>query len=101
MTVEARPWFLYVVRCGDETLYTGVTVDVARRVRDHNAGKGSAYTAARRPVSLVAVWGFEGQAAALRAERAFKRLSRQRKLDIIGNKKSFCGADMLSRETFR
>lgn len=98
---ESRPWYLYVVRCKDETLYTGITVDVVQRVKDHNAGRGAAYTAARRPTTLVAVWAFEGQGAALRAERAFKRLPRQRKLDIIANEKPFCNANMLPTVAFQ
>lgn len=79
-------WFVYVVRCADDTLYTGTATDVTARVRKHNAGKGARYTRSRRPVRLVwfaAVRG--GRGPALRREAAIKRLSRKKKLALIGN----------------
>lgn len=79
-----RPWHLYVVRCADGTLYTGVGVDVALRVHAHNHREsGAEYTRSRRPVVLVASALVGDQGDALRAERAFKRLSRTVKLGHV------------------
>ncbi|MBN1283828.1 MAG: nitroreductase family protein [Anaerolineae bacterium] len=86
MTRDARAWFMYVVRCADGTLYTGIATDVMRRVKAHNAGRGARYTQARRPVTLVAVWRFGSPGAhvqALKAEQRFKSLPRTRKQAII------------------
>ncbi|MFQ6016276.1 MAG: GIY-YIG nuclease family protein, partial [Anaerolineae bacterium] len=73
------PWFLYVLACADSTTYTGITTDVARRLRQHNAGRASRYTAPRRPVRLLGAWQFSGRRAAMMAEERFKGLPRERK----------------------
>ena len=78
-----QPWFLYVLRCGDGTLYTGISVDVQRRLRQHNNGRGAAYTAARRPLQLLARWRYQERGSAQRAESAFKNLARPSKLAHI------------------
>ena len=75
--------FMYVLRCADDTLYTGYAVDVEARVRVHNAGTGAKYTAARRPVTLEASAAFSSKHEAMSAEYRFKRLSREEKLDLI------------------
>ena len=67
-------WWLYVVRCSDDSLYTGVSTDVTRRIGQHNSGKGAKYTASRRPVVLQAQWLIGNRSQALKAEYAFKRL---------------------------
>jgi predicted GNAT superfamily acetyltransferase/predicted GIY-YIG superfamily endonuclease len=85
----ATPWWLYVVRCNDDSYYTGITVNLDRRIHEHNSGKGAAYTAARKPVQLIASWQFPSQSGALRAEAAFKRLSRQQKSDLIQQKVNY------------
>jgi putative endonuclease len=74
---------MYVLACGDGSLYTGVTNDLPRRLRAHAAGTGGAYTRARRPVRLVFVEGQAGRGAALRREAAVKRLSRAAKLALV------------------
>lgn len=84
-----RPWFLYVVECSDLSLYTGVTVDIERRLKQHNAGHGAAYTAARRPVRLLAVWRYVDQSRALRAEIVLKKKTRDQKLALISSRKNF------------
>ncbi len=73
-------WSLYVLRCGDGTLYCGVSTDVARRLATHRAGKGARYTRGRTPLRLVyeVVLGDRGDA--LRGEAAWKRLTRKEKL---------------------
>jgi putative endonuclease len=70
------PWTVYLVRCRDGTLYAGVTTDLNRRLAQHNAGCGSAYTRSRCPVELVYCEEVLDRPAALRREHAIKRLSR-------------------------
>jgi len=82
--MKTSPWFLYVVRCNDDTLYTGVTTDVDRRLSEHNASsKGAKYTKTRRPVKLVWRFAFKNRSEAQKAEYKFKKLSRQEKEVII------------------
>ena len=69
-------WFVYIARCGDGTLYTGVTTDPDRRELVHNAGRGAAYTRSRRPIRLVYREPAADRGAALRREVAIKRLAR-------------------------
>ena len=76
-------WHVYVARCGDGTLYTGVTTDPARRESAHNAGRGAAYTRSRRPVRLVYTERAAGRGPALRRELAIKRLSRPEKEALV------------------
>ncbi len=85
-------WFFYALRCADGTLYAGVTTDLARRVAEHNAGRGARYTAGRRPVMLVAAWRFPDRGAAQRAEARFRRLPRARKLALAAQGLPFEGA---------
>lgn len=77
-------WSVYMVRCGDGSLYTGITVDVEKRVALHNDGKGAKYTRARMPVVLV--WSAEMMTAtdARKAEVDLKRLSKKEKEELIG-----------------
>jgi putative endonuclease len=72
--------FLYLLRCSDGTLYCGWTVDLARRVAAHEAGKASRYTASRRPVELAAAWESE---QARKLEVAVKRLTRREKERLV------------------
>jgi putative endonuclease len=72
-------WFVYIVRCADDSLYTGIARDVAARIAAHDAGKGARYTRGRGPVSLCAKRRCESKGDALRLELAVKRLSRPAK----------------------
>ncbi|WP_395718422.1 GIY-YIG nuclease family protein [Prosthecobacter sp.] len=79
---KSRPvkkWCLYVLLCSDGTFYCGITNDLQRRVARHNAGKGARYTRGRGPVKLLRCWTQRNHSAALKAELAFKRLSRTAK----------------------
>ncbi len=76
-------FFCYIVECVDGTLYTGWTTDPARRLREHNAGRGAQYTRSRRPVRLAYLEPMPNRAAAMKRERALKALSRRRKLAMI------------------
>ncbi len=83
----ASTWFLYVLECSDESLYTGITTDVERRVEEHNSSpKGAKYTRTRRPVRLVYVKEYPNRSEATKEERAFKQLRREEKLSRVGKK---------------
>jgi putative endonuclease len=77
-------WFVYVVRCRDGTLYTGIARDVGARLAKHNQGKGARYTRGRGPVALVHQERKSSQVAALRREVAIKALPRREKLRLAG-----------------
>ena len=72
-------WFVYVVRCADGSLYTGIALDVAARIAAHDAGKGARYTRGRGPVRLCAKKRCASKGDALRLEAAIKKLTRARK----------------------
>ena len=76
-------WFVYILRCADGTLYTGITKDLARRTQQHNAGTASRYTRSRRPVKLVYQEPQRSQSLALQREAAIKKLTRQKRLVMI------------------
>lgn len=77
-------WYLYVLECADNTLYTGITTDLERRVHEHNhTSRGAKYTRCRRPVELVASWTYESHSDAASAEWHFKRLKRTKKLERL------------------
>jgi uncharacterized protein (TIGR02453 family) len=76
-------WHVYVARCDDGTLYTGITTDPARREAAHNAGRGAAYTRSRRPVRLIHVEPAADRGAALRRELAIKQLPRPEKERLV------------------
>lgn len=72
-------WFVYLLECRDGSLYTGITVDVARRYAQHASGKGARYTRSHPPQRLLAVIEHADRASASRAEHAIKKLSPERK----------------------
>jgi putative endonuclease len=76
--------FVYIVECADRTLYTGWTMDVARRLKAHNAGRGARYTQQRGPVRLVYVEELPDRRTALKRELQIKRMPRAEKLKLIG-----------------
>lgn len=77
-------YYLYILECADETLYTGITVDLERRVNEHDKSKlGAKYTRARRPVKLVYSKKFLDRSLALKAEYKLKKLSREEKIKLI------------------
>ena len=79
-----QTWYLYILRCGDDTLYTGITTDVEKRLEAHRSGKGAKYTRGRAPLELVyrEVCGSHSQA--LKREYQVKALSRQEKRKLLG-----------------
>lgn len=78
-------WSLYIVRCSDDTLYTGISNDVTKRMAKHNSGKGAKYTRSRLPVQLVTSWIIGTRSDALKAEYMFKKLSKNDKEKYIEN----------------
>jgi uncharacterized protein (TIGR02453 family) len=80
---KSNAWFVYLARCGDGSLYTGVTTDPERRAAAHNSGRGGAYTRSRRPVRMVHLEAASNRSEALRRERAIKRLTRIQKEALL------------------
>ena len=80
-------WFVYILRCADDTFYTGITTDVTRRVNEHNQGKKSAnYTRQRRPVELIYSEPAQNRSKASMREYAIKQLNREDKRLLIDQK---------------
>lgn len=77
------PWSLYIIRCADDTLYAGITTDVARRLRQHACGAGAKYLRGRAPLQLVYVEGGHTRSSAARREAQVKKLSRAGKLALV------------------
>ena len=78
-----KKWYVYILRCADGILYTGITNDPLRRLQQHNAGTASKCTRCRRPVEMVHQEEVEGKGEALKREYAIKQLSRAEKLALI------------------
>ena len=80
-------YWVYLARCGNNTIYTGATTDLVRRMREHNSGfsggRGAKYTAAHRPVTLAQAWEVTTWSDALRLECAIKRCARTEKVQLI------------------
>ena len=76
-------WKLYILRCGDGTLYTGITTDVEKRVEAHRTGKGAKYTRGRAPLELVYREECGDHSAALKREIEIKKLTREEKESLI------------------
>jgi len=75
-------WYTYIVQCADETLYTGITTDVERRIAQHNCGKGAKYTMRRAPVVLKYFEKHDNRSAASKREYAIKQLNRMDKIKL-------------------
>jgi putative endonuclease len=78
-----KKWFVYIVRCRDGSLYTGITTDVVARIKIHNFGKGAKYTRSRRPVKLVWKKIMKSESAARKREAKIKKLPRNKKIALI------------------
>ena len=77
-------WYLYILQCGDGSLYTGITTDVEKRLEAHRSGKGAKYTRGRLPLALKYREACGTHSDALKRELEVKRLSREEKLALIG-----------------
>lgn len=87
-------WYLYILECGDGSLYTGVTTDIERRLKEHNTSpnKGAKYTRYRRPVKLVYTEIFNDKSTVCKRESTIKKLTRAQKIKLI-NPKEVINAD--------
>jgi putative endonuclease len=84
-----QSWYVYIVRCADDSLYTGIASDVKRRVDEHNGSGtlGARYTRVRRPVELVYHEAVDSRSAAMQREHQIRRLSREEKHVLIDKAK--------------
>jgi putative endonuclease len=78
-------WKVYILRCRDGTLYTGITNNLDKRMQDHNLGRGARYTRGRLPTTLVYHEVSISRSKASRREAAIKKLTRKQKLDLINS----------------
>lgn len=78
-----KPWIVYILKCGDGSLYTGITNDLQKRLSAHEAGKGAKYTKGRTPLALVYEEKFESRSDALKREAQIKSLNRFQKLALL------------------
>lgn len=76
-------YYVYILKCGDGSLYTGITIDVARRFEEHREGKGGNYTRAKGAERIVYTEAHPDRSAALQREAAIKKLSRREKESLI------------------
>jgi putative endonuclease len=81
--------FVYVIACDDRSLYAGFTIDLARRLGEHRAGRASKYTRSRRPLRLLAWWSTGNARAARSSEARFKLLTRVEKLRLLSGQEAF------------
>jgi putative endonuclease len=78
-------WYIYILECSDESLYTGITNKLADRIKAHNEGNGAKYTRGRTPVKMVYCEICGTQSDALKREISIKKLSKKQKLTLIAN----------------
>lgn len=81
--VIKNEWNVYILLCSDGSVYTGITKDVERRLREHNSGKGAKYTRSKRPVSLLRTWGVFSHSIALKLEMRIKSMDRRKKDQLL------------------
>ncbi len=79
-------WHLYIVECSDGSLYTGITTDIQRRIKEHNIGKGAKSLLGKRPVILIYTEDFNTNREAMRRETEIKRWPRVKKLELVGKR---------------
>ena len=84
LPLVSQSHYVYILRCADDTLYTGYTTDPERRVAEHNAGQGAKYTRGRTPVERVHLESFTSQSKAMQREYAIKQLPRAQKKQLAG-----------------
>jgi putative endonuclease len=77
-------YYVYILRCADETLYTGITTDLKRRIVEHNGSKlGARYTSSRRPAKIIYSKKFKNRSSASKEEARIKKLERNKKMELI------------------
>ena len=83
MAALEKKWYVYILKCADDTLYTGITTDVEKRLEAHRSGKGAKYTRGRSPLELVYRETCGSHSEALKRERKIKSLTREEKQKLI------------------
>jgi putative endonuclease len=78
-------WYVYIISCSDNSLYTGITTDIPRRLDEHNSGKGGRYTRIRMPVKLLHKENYPSRSKALKREIQIKTFSKKEKLVLINS----------------
>ncbi len=87
--MKSKKWFVYIVECSDKTLYSGITIDLERRIEEHNTStKGAKYTKIRRPVKLVYFCEKKDRVEASKEEYRIKHLKREEKINLIASFKN-------------
>jgi putative endonuclease len=86
-SIYSQPWFVYIAECKDKTLYTGIAIDVERRIQEHSNTKKCRYTRSRQPVVLKYKKRFKNYGQAWKREAEMKKLSREEKLELIAGAK--------------
>jgi len=81
--LSSKRWCVYILRCGDGTLYAGITTDVSRRIIEHNKAKGGNYTRSHLPVKLLYKENYRTRSQALKRENQIKAFPRNKKLALI------------------
>ncbi|MDD5174179.1 MAG: GIY-YIG nuclease family protein [Candidatus Omnitrophota bacterium] len=76
-------WHVYIIKCSDGSLYTGITTDIPRRIDEHNSGRGGSYTRVRKPVKLIYSESCFDRSGALKREAEIKSWPRNKKLALI------------------
>ena len=79
--------YVYIIECGDESLYTGWTNNLEKRFKAHNEGRGAKYTRGRGPLKLVYFEEYESKVDAMKREYAIKKMTREKKIELISNNK--------------
>lgn len=85
----SQAWYVYLLRCDDQTLYTGITTNIARRLKQHNTGRGAKYTRTRTPVTLVSLYPLHNRSEASRLEFKIKKMTKAEKEQWIKQYPSF------------
>ncbi|NLM96154.1 MAG: GIY-YIG nuclease family protein [Halanaerobiaceae bacterium] len=81
--MAGKKHYVYIVKCSDNTLYTGYTVDLERRIKEHNEGRGSRYTRGRLPVKLEYFEEYEAKGRAMKREYEIKQMTRMQKEKLL------------------
>ena len=93
-------WYVYILQCKDKSLYTGVALDVDRRLKEHRSGKGSKYLRSHLPVKLVYQEPFRGKSSALKREAQIKRWPRRKKQALVeGNRAGYSSKNRFGCDT--
>lgn len=99
--MENKQWVLYILKCKDGTLYTGITDNLPRRLLAHSKGKGAKYTRGRGPLALCYQEECENHSHALRRELEVKALKREEKMALFSDNKESCFSEESKKETYK